>query len=117
MYLFSFGLCWVLLLRLGFLWLWGVGITLVALHGLLSVGAPLIAGHRLYSLGFRSCGTQLSCPKGCGIFLNLGLNWCPLHWQGILKTAGPPGKFLARGLSLTSPIPTMCMLDAQSVLS
>ena len=80
-------------------------------------GAPLIAYHRLYSLGFRSCGTQLSCPKGCGIFLNLGLNWCPLHWQGILKTAGPPGKLLARGLSLTTPIPTMCMLDAQSVLS
>ena len=23
----------------------------------------------------------LSCPVACGIFLDLGLNPCPLHWQ------------------------------------
>ena len=77
------------------LWLWWVFVTthglslavesgssLVAAHGLLSVVAALTVDHRFCSVVFSSCGTQLSCPKGCGIFLNQGLNWCPLHWQG-----------------------------------
>ena len=27
----------------------------------------------------------LSFPKAWGIFLDQGLNWCPLHWQAILN--------------------------------
>ena len=36
--------------------------------------------------------TGLSCTAACGIFPVQGLNPCPLHWQGGLLTAGPPGK-------------------------
>ena len=45
--------------------------------------------------GFSSCGAwvlgcagsivvahRVSCPTACGIFLDQGLNSCPLHWQG-----------------------------------
>ena len=29
----------------------------------------------------NSCGTQLSCSRACGIFLDQGPNPCVLHWQ------------------------------------
>ena len=32
--------------------------------------------HRLTSFGHRHC-----CSVACGIFLDQGLNLCPLHWQ------------------------------------
>ena len=32
------------------------------------------------------------CPKACGIFLEEGLNPCPLHWK-VTNFTGPPGKF------------------------
>ena len=45
-------------------------------------------------MGISSCGTQaqelwlmgsrahrLSCSTACGIFLDQGLDACPLHWQ------------------------------------
>ena len=38
------------------------------------------------ALGLSRCSSEalehgLSCPKACGIFPDLGLNPCPLHWQ------------------------------------
>ena len=38
----------------------------------------------LLSMGSRACklvGHGLCCPVACGIFLDQGLNPCPLHWQ------------------------------------
>ena len=31
--------------------------------------------------GLRSPGVHLSCSLACGIFLDPGLNLCPLHWR------------------------------------
>ena len=58
--------------------------------GLLS-SCPAPASH---CCGFSYCGAQalatwasvlvvhgLSCPMACGIFLDQGLNLCPLYWQ------------------------------------
>ena len=47
------------------------GYSLVLVHGLLIEVASLVAEHRLQAHGL-SCG---------GIFLDQGLNPCPLHWQ------------------------------------
>ena len=47
--------------RLFYFWLCWV---FIAAHGL-----SLVVAH------------GLSCPEGCGIFLEHGLNPCPLHWQ------------------------------------
>ena len=33
----------------------------------------------LGSMGFSSCGAQTQLPHGRGIFLDQGLNQCPLH--------------------------------------
>ena len=33
-----------------------------------------------------------SCPTAHGIFLDQGLNMCPLHWQVGFKTTGSAGK-------------------------
>ena len=69
------------------------GYSLVEMLGLLNVGVL-----SLWSMGFRHmssalspCGLQsmgpvveghgLWCPTTCGIFLNQGLNLCPLNWQ------------------------------------
>ena len=39
----------------------------------------------------------LSCPAACGIFLDWGLNTCPLHWRVV---SYPPGKSRSMLLSL-----------------
>ena len=42
------------------------------------------SGHRAQPVGCmrsRSCDAGLSYPTACGIFLEQGLNLCPLHWQ------------------------------------
>ena len=54
------------------------GCSLVAVLGLLTAVASLVAKHRqaLGDTGFRICGSQ-----ACGIFLDQGSNRCLLHWQ------------------------------------
>ena len=64
------------------------GNALVELHGLLTAVASFVAEH-----GFWVCGLQqlhhvgsvtvvhgLSCSVACEVFLDQGLNPCPLHW-------------------------------------
>ena len=49
-------------------WLGSTGFSLMWLLLLQSVGSVVLV------LGF-------TCSEGCGIFLDQGLNPCPLHWQ------------------------------------
>ena len=60
----------------------------LAVLGLLAARGPSLAAEQglLSSCGARasycggfSCGTWLSCPAACGIFLHKGLSPCPLH--------------------------------------
>ena len=71
-----------------YFWLLWVIIALVAVNGVYS----LVAVHRLlmpFLLWSTSSTVQASvvvvhgliCPPACGIFLDQGLNPCPLHWQ------------------------------------
>ena len=55
------------------------GYSLVAVWGLLIVVASPVVEHRLYGTGASVYGP--SCPAACGIFLDQGLNPCPLLWQ------------------------------------
>jgi len=31
--------------------------------------------------GLRICAAPASCPEACGVFLDQGLNLCPLRWK------------------------------------
>ena len=68
--------------------------SLVAVCKDLIATASLVAEHRLWGERVSvvvTCGLQnggsvavahgLSCPATCGIFLDQGLNPCPLHWH------------------------------------
>ena len=77
------------------------GLLFIAVYGLLIVVAFLVAEHtlqvrklqqlwhtgsvvvacRLQSAGSVVVAHGLSCSTACGIFLDQGLNSCPLHWQ------------------------------------
>ena len=57
------------------------GSSLIAVLELLTVVASLIAEHGLLSTGSRLVAHRLCCFLTCGIFLDQGLNPCPLHWQ------------------------------------
>ena len=48
---------------------------------LLIVVTSLAAELGLESLGLSRRGTMLSYLEACGIFLDQGLNACPLRWQ------------------------------------
>ena len=74
----------------------------------LGTWASVVVSHRLISCGsqaleygINSCGARLSCSVACGIFLDQGLNLCPLHWQAdsyLLRHEGsPPDCFLDPG--------------------
>ena len=52
---------------------------LVVAHGLLITVASLME-HRFWSLCLVVVAHRLSCSSACGIFLDQGLNPCPLHW-------------------------------------
>ena len=41
--------------------------------------------------GFRSCDAKAQSLHGKGIFLDQGLNPCPLHWQVNFKPLDLPG--------------------------
>ena len=78
------------------------GCSLIVVHGLFIAVASLVVEHgALGCTGFSSSGTWvqefwflgsraqtgsivvhgLTCPEACGIFPDLGLNLCLLHWQ------------------------------------
>jgi len=46
-----------------------------------TAGASLVAEHGLQSLGSVVVAHRLNYSKACGIFLDQRLNPCPLHWQ------------------------------------
>ena len=61
---------------------------LIAEHGLCGVQVLVVVTCGLTSCGswaleyrLSSCHYRLSCSEACGIFLDQGLNLCPLHWQ------------------------------------
>ena len=58
------------------------GLSLVAVHGILTAVASLVTEHRLQSL--RASGVVvhgLSCLVAYGYFSDQGSNLCLLHWQ------------------------------------
>ena len=65
------------------------GLLFVAVHGLLIAVTSLVAEHglqvrglqQLWQVGSVVVAHELSCSAACGIFLEQGLNPCPLHWQ------------------------------------
>ena len=57
------------------------GCSLVAVPRLLTVVASLVVEHGFYSAGSAVVVHRLSCPVARGIFLEQGLNLCPLHWR------------------------------------
>ena len=57
------------------------GLLFVAVCGLLTVVASLVAEHGLYSAGSVVVVHGLSCSVTCDIFLGQGSNPCPLYWQ------------------------------------
>ena len=88
--LFIFGRAGSLLLCMGFLQLWRAGATLCG-----SVMASHCGGfsHGARALGVWTsvvAGHRLSCFMACGIFLDLGSNPCPLHWQADFLSTVPP---------------------------
>ena len=88
----------------------------MAVHGLLIAVASLVE-HRqaLGRLGLVAVACGLSCSAVCGIFLDQGLNLCPLHWQAVLTTA-PPGKSKLSVFLLSNLQSSLCILDT-SLLS
>ena len=69
------------LLRLGFLWLWPVGATVLCGAEASHCTASLVVEQGLSSADSVVEGHGLSCLEACGIVLDQGLNLCPLHWQ------------------------------------
>ena len=55
------------------------GLLFFVVHGLLIAVASLVAEHGL--VGSVVVVHGLSCSVACGIFLEQGLNPCPLNWQ------------------------------------
>ena len=75
-------LCWVFVVVHGLsLVEASQGCSLVAVPRLLIVVSSLVVEHGLYSAGSAVVVHRLSCPAVRGIFLERGLNLCPLHWQ------------------------------------
>ena len=57
------------------------GPLFIAVRGLLTVAASLVAEHRLQTRRLSSVAHGPSCSAACGIFPDQGSNPCPLHWQ------------------------------------
>ena len=69
--------------------------SLAVVHGLFIVLPPLVVKCGLWDLWAPRTGPgvvvhKLSCPAVYGIFLDHGLNHCPLHLQGRFLTTGLP---------------------------
>ena len=61
-------------------WNPGVWASVVVARGLQSAGSVVVA-HKLQGADSVVVAHGLSCSTACGIFLDQGLNPCPLHWQ------------------------------------
>ena len=74
-----------LLLHMCFLQLQCMGFSLQWFLSLQSTDSrqagSVVAAHWLQSAGSVIAGHGLSCSTACAIFLDRGLNLCPLHWQ------------------------------------
>ena len=57
------------------------GPLFIAVCGLLTVAASLVAEHKPQTRRLSSCGSRPSCSAACGILPDQGSNPCPLHWQ------------------------------------
>ena len=134
-YLFTFG-CVGSLLHAGFLQLRRAGLLFVVVCRLLIAVASLVAEHRLQVHGLQqlwhtgsvvvarglwSAGSVvvahgLNFSTACGIFLDQGLNACPLLGRRILNTA-PPGKPQngCTQISRHSTLEEECVLTALSI--
>ena len=78
----DFWLCWVFVAVRGLSQAEASrGCSLVAVPRLLIVVASPVVEHGLYSAGSAVVVHRLSCPVARGVFLEQGLNLCPLHWQ------------------------------------
>ena len=75
--IFYFGCSGSSLLCMGFLYLRRARVTLE----LRCMGFSLQGLLLSQSTGSRAQAPRLGCFRACGIFLELGLNQCPLHWQ------------------------------------
>ena len=60
---------------------WLLIASLVMQHGCQGGQASAAVALELQSTGSVAVACRLSCPMACGIFLDQGLNPCPLHWQ------------------------------------
>ena len=58
----------------------GGGYSPIAVHRLLLVMDSCSTARRLEHLGSVVVAHRLICPTAYGIFLDQGLNPCPLHW-------------------------------------
>ena len=111
---FSFLKCYIFILFLAMLGLCCcVGLSLVAVCGLLIVMASLAAAPRLLSTGSVVVAHGLSCSTSCGIFLDQTLNQCLLHWQAdslSMSQQGSPSGPLFYSQSSCLPWGTFCFL-------
>ena len=79
--LFIFGCTGSSLLCAGFLWLWQVGATLVAIYRLLIAVASFAAEHGLRCRCFSNAAPGLRCPVEHGIFTDHRLSPRLLYWE------------------------------------
>ena len=91
-----------LLRCVGFLWwlllLWALGAR-----------ASVVVVHRL-----SSCGARPSCSVACEIFLDQGLNPCPLHWQAVsqpLHHQGSPQSIFKKKKKKLNVFPNQCLVS------
>ena len=79
------------------------GYSLVAVHGLLTVVASLVAEYGLNRAGSIAVEHRLRCPVACGIVLDRGWKLCPLHWQAdsqpLDHQGSPPYSLLSTSVS------------------
>ena len=66
----------------------------VVQHSLQGVWASVVVAAGLQSSGSRVVAHRLSCSVACGIFLDQGLNPCPVLADGFFTTE-TPGKTLS----------------------
>ena len=88
--LFFFWLHWVFIAMRAFSSCCGWGLLSRAVHRLLTAVAYFAVEHGLQSEGSVTAAHGLHCPLACGIFLDQGLNPCPLHLAGRYFTIKPP---------------------------
>ena len=74
---FIYWLRWVFVAVRGLL----IAVASLLVDGLWGAWASVVVAHRPQSAGSVPVAYGLSCSAACGIFLDQGLNPCPLCWQ------------------------------------